>query len=119
MYRGMYLKPRWGPWRPELEEEFRRRWAQVQVWQETEPGSAERAALIERYGQERLEKAKQRYQYLRTARLMAWLRGRAPDDLIHYTMLVYHLDQANLDRALWGPAPLEAEDDFLSGRRRR
>jgi 4-amino-4-deoxy-L-arabinose transferase-like glycosyltransferase len=45
----------------------------------------------------------QRYDELRLARLCAYLRKREPDERITYGVLVYELNQAQLDDALHGP----------------
>jgi hypothetical protein len=47
-----------------------------------------------------------RYDYLRLGRLCAYLRQREPDERITYGVLVYELNQAQLDEALSGP-PVE------------
>jgi hypothetical protein len=55
---------------------------------------------------------------LRFARLAAYLRRREPDDNIGHSILVYHLTDADLDRALHGPPPELGPDlpTLLSGR---
>jgi len=40
-----------------------------------------------------------RFVKLRFARLCAYLRAREPDDMVNYSILIYHLDQAELDQA--------------------
>lgn len=46
-----------------------------------------------------------RFIKLRFARLCAYLRAREPDDMVNYSILIYDLDQAELDAALQSPVP--------------
>jgi len=46
-----------------------------------------------------------RFEMFRFARLTAYLRQRKPDDTVNYSILVYHLGEADLARALDGPPP--------------
>jgi len=48
---------------------------------------------------------------LRFGRLCAALRQREPDAHAGHSILVYHLSQADIDAALFGPPPELAEDD--------
>jgi hypothetical protein len=51
-----------------------------------------------------------RFEAFRFARLTAFLRQREPDDYINYSVLVYRLTGADVDRALQGPPPELGED---------
>ena len=51
-----------------------------------------------------------RFDAFRFARLTAYLRRREPDENINYSVLVYHLTQADLDAALNGPPPAYGAD---------
>jgi len=42
-----------------------------------------------------------KYEVLRFARLCHYLRQREPDEMIGYSMLVYHLDKGEIKRALY------------------
>ncbi len=46
-----------------------------------------------------------RFEAYRFARLTAFLREREPDETINYSILVYHLSDADIARALQGPPP--------------
>jgi len=50
-----------------------------------------------------------KYDQLRAARLFAYLRQREPDDAIGYSILIYYLDEEDLDRALNQPIEFESE----------
>ncbi|HXG09018.1 MAG TPA: hypothetical protein VNK04_04450, partial [Gemmataceae bacterium] len=51
------------------------------------------------------------YEHVRLARLCAYLRQREPDDQVGYSILIYRLTDADVDKALHGPPP------FSRGRR--
>jgi hypothetical protein len=55
----------------------------------------------------------ERFQMFRFARLTAYLRLREPDDTVDFSILVYRLSQADLDRALLGPPPELGPDAAL------
>jgi hypothetical protein len=44
------------------------------------------------------------YETFRTDRLLAYLRGREPNAKVGYSILIYYLDEHELDVALKGPA---------------
>src|SRR3989442_1506121 len=46
-----------------------------------------------------------RFEVYRFARLIAYLRQREPDKEINYSILVYHLTDADVERVLDGPPP--------------
>ncbi len=46
-----------------------------------------------------------RFEMFQFARLTAYLRRREPDDTVDYSILVYHLNSADLAQALEGPPP--------------
>jgi hypothetical protein len=46
-------------------------------------------------------------------RLLAYLRHRAPDDNINYSILIFHLSAADIDQALGGPPPEMLDTDNL------
>ena len=48
----------------------------------------------------------QTYEHARLARLTSFLRQREPDSEINYSILIYQLSAADLDRAIDGP-PIE------------
>jgi hypothetical protein len=65
----------------------------------------QRAAALPTRSTEEWLRALVRYGEFRFARLTAFLRQREPDDTINYSILVYHLTDADLARALDGPSP--------------
>ena len=50
-------------------------------------------------------KALDEFDAYRFARLTAWLRQREPDDTVNFSILVYHLTDADVIRDLEGPSP--------------
>lgn len=76
---------------------------------------AERSAALTELSPENWTEAINTYEYLRFHRLAAFLRHRKPDDNIGYSILVYHLDENDLSRALDGP-PVELGRDILGER---
>jgi len=55
---------------------------------------------------------------LQAARLLAWLRYRSPDESIGGAILLFHLDQEEIDAAIAGP-PRELDDESWRDRERR
>ena len=62
-------------------------------------------ALMRQTGEQYWRDVFLRFDRLRTGRLLASLRGREPDATIGYSILVYRLSDADVDRAVNGPAP--------------
>ena len=96
----------WGPWNRRYEETYQRLRPGAQPYLDPDPavrtaavGHANPAQL---WGQ--LLNVLEFDEY-RFARLKAYLRHRAPDDSINDAILVYHLTDAEISRALDGPPP--------------
>ena len=66
---------------------------------------AARAAALGKLGAAEWQRLFPRYFEYRFARLTAYLRTREPDDTINYSILVYHLTDTEIARALDGPSP--------------
>jgi hypothetical protein len=101
MLQSVYNHTAFGPWRDSYENEYRNLLPFInQLKQRPDMGTFRqltRAGVIARYDD------------LRLARLCAWLRKREPDERITYGVLVYELNQAQLDEALSGlPAELRS-----------
>jgi hypothetical protein len=77
-----------GAWSPERES----RWREVQ-------------RLVAGQEQAAWSPLRERYDWLRFARLMAWLRTREPDDDVGGSILLYRLDAGALRAALHEPLP--------------
>jgi 4-amino-4-deoxy-L-arabinose transferase-like glycosyltransferase len=95
MLESVYNHTAFGPWRDSYESEYQNLTSVIdQVRQ-----SHDSAAFARLTGSGTI----QRYDELRLGRLCAWLRKREPDERITYGVLVYELNQAQLDDALLGP----------------
>jgi hypothetical protein len=63
------------------------------------------AALMQKTGEQYWRDLFVQFDRMRTGRLAAFLRQRDPDATIGYSILVYRLSDADVDRAVNGPAP--------------
>jgi hypothetical protein len=95
MLESVYNHVAFGPWRDSYESEYQNLLPLIdQLKQRPDMGT---------FGQLTKTGAIQRFDELRLARLCAYLRKREPDERITYGVLVYELNQAQLDEALSGP----------------
>jgi hypothetical protein len=98
----LYYRPWMGPWNDRYEADFQQLKAEFGPFY----GSpAQRESNVQRYSLVELQADWARYQEVQFARLTAYLRLRAPDEEIRFSLLVYHLTQLDLARALEGPPP--------------
>ncbi len=114
MLQGVYGEVN-GPWRPSLERAYVELTAAMQRFQ---AANTDRAALDRFIAQEGVEIWKQRiraYDWLRFARLCAWLRQREPSDRVTPGLLVYDLTAQNLSDALTGPPAELRPDNAIKG----
>lgn len=93
----------WGPWNARYEAAYQAVSKLVQPLQSDDP-KVRRAALPQLPPPQWLTVLSD-FDELRFMRLTAFLRQREPDDTINYSVLVYRLTDADLDRALHGPPP--------------
>ena len=98
----------WGPWNARHEATYQRLYATVKPLLVPEPGARAAALNAHTYGE--WPGLLRNFDEYRFARLTAWLRLREPDDEINYSILVYHLTEADLARALDGPPPAFGPD---------
>jgi hypothetical protein len=91
----------WGPWNERYEEEYQRLSAEVRPLMSGD--EADRRAAIVRHSVADWPPLLQRYEEYRFGRLTAYLRQREPDEEINFSVLVYHLSEAELAGALDGP----------------
>jgi len=95
MLESVYNHTAFGPWCGAYESEYQNLLPTInQFKQRPDMGT---------FGQLTATGAIQHFDELRLARLCAWLRKREPDERITYGVLVYELNQAQLDEALSGP----------------
>jgi hypothetical protein len=62
------------------------------------------SALMSQTGDRHWQQLFADFDRLRTGRLLAFLRAREPDAMAGYTILIYRLTEADVERALFGPA---------------
>ena len=95
--------PARGPWTPDHEKEYQElRRLEPQFRQFfLEPAAKEH--LLTFAPLDRWQKAWQRYDILRHARLCAYLRARGPDAMIGYSILIFRLTDADLEATLRSP----------------
>jgi hypothetical protein len=100
---GLYTKfP--GRWNVKYETAYQQLAAKVRLFNSTSP--EKRNELIAAEGQAVWINWFRTYEHARLARLTSFLRQREPDSEINYSILVYQLSSADLDRAVEGP-PIE------------
>ena len=98
---GLYNKIP-GPYSIELDVTYQSLRQIVEEWRAAAPNSPERLAIEQRAPQswQQTVNAFGEYQFMR---LLHYLRSRTPDDEIGYSILIYHLNQQELDAALTQP----------------
>jgi 4-amino-4-deoxy-L-arabinose transferase-like glycosyltransferase len=95
----------WGPWNPVYEMRYGElRQNLAPLLGATDP--AVRMQMLSSVPLEYWQHAINEYHAVRMARLTAYLRQRQPDDTIGYSVLVYHLSDAEVRQALDEPWPL-------------
>jgi hypothetical protein len=95
MLQSVYNHSAFGPWRDSYEREYQNLLPFIDRLKQR-PDMAT-------FGQMTRTGGIQHFDELRLARLCAYLRKREPDERITYGVLVYELNQAQLDEALRGP----------------
>ncbi|MDO8546208.1 MAG: glycosyltransferase family 39 protein [Nitrospirales bacterium] len=102
MLQSVYLHAR-GAWVPAYEQAYREVLADVERYNRTSSNSEARLRLVSEKGEGFWKNRFKRYSQLRTARLMAYLRQREPDDQVGYSILIYRLSDQDIQHALDGP----------------
>jgi hypothetical protein len=100
-----------GPWNERLEKSYQSARQLVAPMLSDDP--AQRMSALTQFPPEKWIRAINDYEYFRFYRLAAYLRQREPDDNVGFSILVYHLSEEDLARALDGP-PAELGRDVLS-----
>ena len=109
MLQALYLRPS-GAWTPAYEEAYRRGLGRWTDWQASAGDPAARQRLVGLLGSEAAWRDElSLFDALRFARLAAHLRQREPDARAGWSILVYRVGAAELNRALQGPPPLPQE----------
>ena len=99
------------PWSRRQEQMYRQLVGAVKAFESTANDPAARAALIQSkpQGREYWKNALSLYEEYRFGRLCAYLRQREPDDQVNYSILIYRINQQEVEKALYGePAELAA-----------
>jgi hypothetical protein len=104
MLQGLYFMTP-GPWSRQYETDYQSMLYNLKLFDSTAADPTARQALLRQTGEAFWVRNFQAFEHLRAARLAAYLRRREPDDEIGYSILVYRVDERELDRALRGPAP--------------
>jgi hypothetical protein len=101
---GIYL-PLWGPWTGRREEFFQDRSRAVALWG---PLSADERQRDHGITPEFYEQIEREFHLLRYHRLLAQLRERTPDLVLHGSILVYRLDGPAFEPLLAAGPPAQA-----------
>jgi hypothetical protein len=100
---AVYLEDAMGAWRPEYEKRYQDVLYNLEGFDRTANDPAARAALIKQTGEAFWGKLFGVYERMRFGRLAAYLRGRAPDANVGYSILIYRLSADEVARAIYGP----------------
>ena len=92
-----------GPWNERYETHYQQLRRRVRPLLSDDP--VDRAVALRQHNLLNWQTTLTFFEMGRFARLTAYLRQREPDDNINYSILVYHLTDADLARALDGPPP--------------
>jgi hypothetical protein len=96
--------PEIGLWCRPYEAEYQRALASTQLRTESGSPPSGRAPLIANQGAPSIKNIRE-FERLRFSRLCAYLRHRQPKAEVGHSILVFDLDAAELDKALYGPPP--------------
>ncbi len=100
-----------GPWNKVYEHDYQELLKQVAVFEKTARDPAARQALIGEFSAEAWVRAYESFENLRFGRLCAWLRHHGePTDNVGYAILIWRLDAAQIQDALYGPPAELAEE---------
>jgi hypothetical protein len=97
-----------GPWNPRYEAAYQELDAEVRPLLSTD--LAVRGAALQARSANQWADILERFEEFRFARLTAYLRKREPDEELDFSVLVYRLGEADLAKALGGPAPESGPD---------
>lgn len=93
------------PWTQALETEYQQRLTNVRLLSDTGENTQARTDLLRKTGEDFWWQTFRRFDELRLGRLAAFLRGREPYAQVAYSILIYRLTDADVNAALYGPAP--------------
>ncbi len=90
---------------PEQESNYRAALENLATFARASENDQAWAALMKQTGQQYWQQLFTQFDQLRTGRLVAFLRGRDPDAMVGYSILIYRLTDADVALALNGPPP--------------
>ena len=90
---------------PEQESNYRAALENLAIFARASENEQAWAALMKQTGQQYWQQLFTQFDQLRTGRLVAFLRGRDPDAMVGYSILIYRLTDADVALALNGPPP--------------
>lgn len=99
-----------GKWCKQFEREYLNTMEVARQYNLAENDPEGRATLIKTIGSHRLDRILRRFGELRFGRLCLYLRHRAPDAQIGYSILIYRLSDDEIETALMEP-PVELHED--------
>jgi hypothetical protein len=92
-------------WRPEYERDYQAALKNTTIFARAAENEQTKAALVRQTGEDFWRSTFVKFDQMRMGRLAAFLRHREPDAMVGYTILIYRLTDADLAKALNGPAP--------------
>jgi hypothetical protein len=103
MMQSVYLSPYRGRWNVIFETNYQTLRGMVLKYQRLAADPDAARQLAEKPMPPDVRDAFRQYELLRFARLASFLRQREPDDQVGYSIMIYRLNDADLEKALEGP----------------
>jgi hypothetical protein len=116
MLQGVYGEVN-GPWRPSLERDYQQMTLAMNQLAAANTSAEARNRFLAQDGADIWQQRLRTYDWLRFARLCAWLRPREPHDRVTPGLLVFELTAEDLTAALQGPPAELRPDDAIKGTR--
>ncbi len=103
MLQPLFYAAGMGPWNEDDERRYRQLEAGLAPLLSEQPPRLE--PLLERSSAKTVAARLREFEWLRFARLTAYLRSREPDGQIHHSILIFRLSDLEVSRAIAGPVP--------------
>lgn len=104
-----------GPWSRAYEQQYQIALAQVERYRATASDPSARVALVANDGAVSWVKRIRIFERLRFERLCAYLRHRTADAQVGYSIFVFNLTDAEVERALYAAPPELTQSDRVAG----
>ncbi len=101
MLNSVYIHEARGRWNEEFEEKYQKMLPTVQAYWKQAPTPEQRKELDAAASTPQMRKFFSVFEQLRLGRLNSCLRQREPDDMVGYSILIYRLSDADVERALY------------------